>query len=207
MENSKYSDNISLLSDFEPIIVDNVFSQLQIDTIYSSFDNDEAPLESEFGRKSYSIKREKIESVFQRVENIMQDAFGQKMLCNEDPFLIRYNIEYGFKTKLAPHFDRREYHKAVFDVQLNYNEDWAVVVKNKTYNLKFNQGLIFIGTDQLHWREEKTLNPGSQIDMLIWTIDFFPRIPSGKDHYNKMIEDEYHLLQDIKIAVGPEELN
>jgi hypothetical protein len=207
IENSKYFENPSLLADFEPIVIDNVFSQLQIDQIYSSFDENEAPLESEFGRKSYLIRRAKIESVFQTVEKLMCDAFEQRMLCNEDPFLIRYNIEYGFKTKLAPHFDRRKYHKAVFDVQLNYDEDWAVVIKGKTYNLKFNQGLLFIGTDQLHWREDKTLKPGSQIDMLIWNIDFLPRIPSGEDHYKKMIQDEYYLLQDIPIPVGPEELD
>jgi hypothetical protein len=201
-----YLENPEMLAKFKPVVIDNVFTQLEIDQIYAAFDKNEKPLEPEFGRTSYLIKRNKIEGVFKTVENLMIKTFNQKMLCNEDPFIIRYNTEYGYQTKLAPHFDRRDYHKAVFDVQLNYNEDWAIVIGEETFNLKFNQGLLFIGTDQLHWREEKTLKAGSEIDLLIWNIDFWPRIPSGEDHYKKMIQDEYYLLQDVKIGVGPEEL-
>jgi hypothetical protein len=202
-----YLENPEMLAKFKPVVIDNVFTQLEIDQIYSAIDEKEQPLEAEFGRTSYVIQKQKIEGVFETVENLMTKTFNQKMLCREDPFIIRYNTKYGYQTKLAPHFDRRPYHKAVFDVQLNYNEDWAIIIGEETFNLKFNQGLLFIGTDQLHWREEKTLKAGSEIDLLIWNIDFWPRIPSDDDHHQKMIRDEYYKLQDIKIPVGPEKLD
>ena len=203
----KYRNEPDLLLNFKPVIIDNVFTQLEIDQIYSIIDENYATVEREFGRKTYPIFEEKAPNIFEKVNAYMSDIFDIRMQCLEDPFIIRYNIEYGFKPKLAPHFDRRPTHKAVFDVQLNANEDWGIVIDGQTYNLKFNQGLVFMGTDQIHWRESKMLKAGSEIDLIIWNIDFAPKIEMKDTHKQTMLVKELDIIDQTGIHMEFEKLN
>jgi hypothetical protein len=203
----KFRNDPNTRLNFEPVIIDNVFTPEEIEQIYSLADENFANIEREFGRKAYPIFQEKAENIFDRVNTHLSEVFGQRMQCLEDPFLIRYNIEYGFKPKLAPHFDRRGTHKAVLDVQLNANEDWAVVIDGKNYNLKFNQGLVFMGTDQVHWREPKELKAGTEIDMIIWNVDFAPKIEMKEEHKQAMLMKELDLLEQIGMHPHSEKID
>jgi hypothetical protein len=80
--------------------------------------------------------------------------------------IARYHTESGFVPKLFPHYDKFNESRITFDVQINSNIVWPIVVEGKEYTLKNNEALIFSGTDQIHWRTRKKLTEKDKVDML-----------------------------------------
>jgi hypothetical protein len=115
------------------------------------------------------------------------------------PFFLRYYSGYGYEPKLAPHYDKRESQRFTLDIQLNYDEEWAVVVEEKSYTLKYNQGLIFKGTQQMHWRESKVLKPDTTIDMFISNFTFVPDRPIDDGQLDKMEMRSMLLMKELNI--------
>lgn len=150
----------------ENIIIDNIFSQEQIDYIYDVIKNtpeDRGVVQTRLGHRAWLATFN--EDLRLHLEKIVQDRFGSDWYLNEFQF-ARYSNEYGYLPKLYPHFDDMfASHKLTLDVQIKANTEWPLVVEGKSFTLNDNQGLIFSGTDQIHWREEKTLKDGEYLDM------------------------------------------
>lgn len=150
----------------ENIIIDNIFSQEQINYIYDVINNtpeDRGVIQTRLGHRAWFADFN--EDLRLHLEKIVQDRFGSDWYLNEFQF-ARYSNEYGYLPKLYPHFDDMfSIHKLTLDVQIKANTEWPIVVEGKSFTLNDNQGLIFSGTDQIHWREEKTLKDGEYLDM------------------------------------------
>jgi hypothetical protein len=59
-----------------------------------------------------------------------------------------------------------------FDIQLRTSEPWALVVEEDVYNLQDNQALVFSGTQQIHWREDKQIADDAEIDMIFCHLEY-----------------------------------
>jgi hypothetical protein len=199
-ENIKKEDHISG-QDFDPIIVKDVLSEEQIAYIYKYIGEHKEDEEKWAGRKSWMIDR--IDGpgidISDRIENIVKDALKVEVQLNEYPFLLRYSPKFGSLSKLFPHSDYRDSQRITIDIQLNYNEDWAVVIEGKNYNLKYNEALLFLGTQQLHWRENKVLKDDTEIDMLIANVHYLPSRELDENQVNILDKRSYHLKIETDI--------
>lgn len=183
---------------FEPIVIDNVLTDDQIQRIYNSIEDNKDELQGWFGRKSWMIDNLPIDIIYQMSFAIAK-ATNQQVYLDEMPFFLRYYSGYGYEPKLAPHYDKRESQRFTLDIQLNYDEEWAVVVEEKSYTLKYNQGLIFKGTQQMHWRESKVLKPDTTIDMFISNFTFVPDRPIDDGQLDKMEMRSMLLMKELNI--------
>lgn len=160
--------------DFNPIIVDDIFTEDQLNHIYSVvqatplYNLKVAPWGGQCSWKQTEFRKD----IIDRVNEIGLQVLGDKAKLQHDYSFVRYSEEYGYKTKLFPHQDKRERPRFLLDIQLRADETWGIVVEETTYYLKNNQGIFFSGTNQQHWREQKNISPHSRIDMMFCNFEF-----------------------------------
>lgn len=195
--------------DFEPIIVKNVLSENQIEYIYKYIKIKSPDDEKWAGRKSWMIESMQgvVEPINARLEKIIKDATSIDVELNEMPFLLRYSPKYGNISKLFPHSDYRDSQRVTIDVQLNYDEEWPIVVEGKEYILKYNEALIFLGTQQMHWRTDQVLKDETEIDMFIANLHYTPDKPLDEDQIQTLDLRSYHLKNETLIDNTEEDNN
>jgi len=177
--------------DFKVFVIDNVLTEDNIKYIYDNIDKADETMQSWGGRKSLSIPSCKALEL--NLNAVMTIKMKQKMKIKEF-FFVRYSKEYGFESKLFPHYDNREAQRITLDIQLNATEDWGVVVEGDTTVLDYNQGLVFAGTQQIHWREDKKISDDAVIDMLICNFAHDPEKPLEEGQVDKLIERSNFLI-------------
>jgi len=187
--------------DFEVFILDNVLSDEQIDKIYKMIDSakDEQTIIKKFaGHKLWYVTfGTEIEN---KITKMVQDKISENVILDKDYSFARYSKKFGYVPKLFPHFDSRESQTIVCDIQLKSNADWAIVVENKPYYLKFNQALVFSGTQQMHWREEKELSDSDEVDMIFCHLRYNPIKPLDDGQNEKMMERSWVLMEETGIS-------
>lgn len=191
--------------DFNPIIVDNVFTEEQLDHIYSMVRKTPyehlkvAPWGGQCSWQSTNFDN----TIVDRINEIGLELMGETAKLQRDYSFVRYSEEFGYKPKLFPHQDKREKPRFLLDIQLRADEPWGIVVEETTYYLKNNQGILFSGTNQQHWREKKELSPHSRVDMLFCNFEF----TDGRDfeeHYdNTALKRSIFLRQKHKLEDNP----
>jgi hypothetical protein len=197
--------------DFEPIIIKNVLSEEQIEYIYKFIKTKLPDDEKWAGRKSWMIDRidgTHISSgISARIEEVTRNAISADVKLNEFPFLLRYSPKYGYISKLFPHCDYRDSQRVTIDIQLNHDEEWPIVVEGKEYTLKYNEALIFLGTQQMHWRTDKTLKDETEIDMLIANVHYLPDRPLDENQKETLDTRSHHLKKETSIYFIEEKKN
>ena len=63
--------------------------------------------------------------------------------------------------------DNFEYARLTFDIQLSSNKLWKIFVEDNDFELHENEGLVFSGTHQVHWREKVIFDNTDYVDMLL----------------------------------------
>lgn len=181
--------------DFKPIIIDNVLSDEEIKEVYNFVNNSKEVEEDWAGRKSWMVDSPILRNkISKKIEDTVSAAIGEKLKLNEYPFFLRYSPQYGFISKLFPHSDYRDSQRVTVDLQLNYDEEWAIIIEGNSFILKFNQALVFLGTQQMHWRENKTLMPNSVVDMLISNLHFVNDRPLDENQIRMTEEKNWRLM-------------
>ena len=100
------------------------------------------------------------------------------LLKLESISFARYNLKYGVPN-LPPHVDDNfEYPRLTFDIQLSSNKLWKIFVEDNDFELHENEGLVFSGTHQVHWREKIIFDNTDYVDMLL--CQFSDPSPSSK---------------------------
>lgn len=187
--------------DFDVFILDNVLSDDQIDKIYKIVDSakDEQTMVKKFaGHKLWYVTfGNEIEN---KITKMVQDKISESVVLDKDYSFARYSKKFGYVPKLFPHFDSRESQTIVCDIQLKSNTDWGIVVENKPYYLKFNQALVFSGTQQMHWREEKELSDSDEVDMIFCHLRYNPVKPLDHLQNEKMMERSWVLMEETGIS-------
>ena len=90
-----------------------------------------------------------------------------KNIIFQHAYFVEYNKKYGIPN-LPPHVDDNfEYARLTFDIQLSSNKLWKIFVEDNDFELHENEGLVFSGTHQVHWREKVIFDNTDYVDMLL----------------------------------------
>lgn len=184
--------------DFNPIVIDNVFDASDIKHIYKVVNN--TPIENlkvaGWGGQASWFYTHFNRIVENKIRDIAKEIFKDEVQLLEDYSFVRYSQEFGYNPKLFPHTDKRETPRMLFDVQIRADEEWAIVVEETKYYLNDNQALIFHGTNQTHWREQKQIGPHSRIDMLFANLQFTDKRGFQKNSYENSLGPRTRFLRE-----------
>ena len=174
----------------------NIFTDSQIEEIYkvvNSTKMEDTHLQEWAGHRAWHVNFSK--DIEEAITRSAQSVLGDHIKLDGDYSFARYTPEYGFECKLFPHYDTRDTQRITFDIQLNADEPWGIVVENETYYLNNNEALIFAGTQQIHWRENKKLKPVTKVDMIFCHLQYIK--PTPLDNGQKdILESRSRFLMD-----------
>lgn len=191
-------------SDFEPIIIKNVLTPDNINNIIQEMDSypsDKIRVQTWGGQANYDgFKLTK--DIEDKITWMMNTNLGDEFEIYSYT-VVRYTNKHGFKVKLFPHYDTRPSEMFVFDLQLKTNEDWGIFVEGEQFNLRDNEALIFSGTQQMHWRENKELSNDAEINMILFWFTYKNDRKTNKEHAELMKERESALMKDTLIKSNP----
>lgn len=164
--------------DFQVRVASNVLLPEHIRAIYSiieSTDDSLTRVQPWAGHKVWDVKFPK--EIEDRITAVAQEIVGDGVSLDYDYSFARYSRKFGYECKLFPHYDNRDSQRITFDIQLRASEPWSVVVENIAYPLEDNQALIFAGTQQIHWRENKRISDNAEIDMIFCHLTYKNNLP------------------------------
>jgi hypothetical protein len=190
----------------ENMIINNILTEEQIEHIYKLINatpEEKTIVQKRLGHKAYLVGLG--EELRKHFEEIVQKHYGDEWVLTDYQF-ARYSSKFGYKPKLYPHFDDAfDVHKLTLDVQVRSTIDWPLVVEGKEFLLKDNDGLIFSGTDQIHWRTEAELSEDDVVDLIFCHCERKdgPNRFISQEHKEKMmvLEKEWH----EKVLISREE--
>lgn len=187
-------------------IIKNIFTEKELTFLYSEINNiikEDYVVQEELGRlysilywKEYkeenngSINLKINKKIFDKIIDIAEKKLNKQLELESISF-TRYSKQYG-SPNLHPHVDTKfKTPRLTFDIQLDSNLDWAIVVEGESSILKNNEALIFSGTNEVHWREKKVFNDDEYLDMLLCQF-------SEKTTYINEISPEFIKERDIR---------
>jgi hypothetical protein len=167
--------------DFEVFVYKNMITEEHNKIIYQEVERVKNNFITQdfVGHRAWNFYNEELQKY---LTTWISNLLGEQMILSELSF-ARYSREYGYEPKLFPHFDTHEKdgQRITLDIQLNATTPWAVVVEGESFNLENNDGLVFAGTQQVHWRENKTLSDTDKVDMLFVHFKYADHRPWSKD--------------------------
>ena len=157
------------------VIVEDVFTQEEIDTIYQCVANGSGNSFVEPHAQANTFINLP-QNIINKVTQKARELSGNENLVVTEYCHARYaNVtshcgKFHFKPSLFPHFDETfKEPRFTFDYQINANIDWPLIVApDKKFVLKNNQALTFSGTHQIHWREPKHFTDDQYVEMVFF---------------------------------------
>lgn len=186
--------------DFIPVIVNDIFDQNETEHILEAVKNfpSEKIRIQKWGGQGVFDHIQISENIKSKIQDIATKAYGEELVLAEFS-VVKYSPEYGYEVKLFPHYDTRPFEMFVFDIQIKTNEDWGIVVEGNMFNLLDNQAILFSGTQQMHWRENKKLSDNAEILMIFcWLKHKTPR-PILETESSLMLDRQQVLQKETKI--------
>lgn len=193
-----------MLYDFKPIVIDNVFTQEEYDSVYNSVNavfpkelTPDVPQNSGYfnakdvGYFAYVSGFEDI--VYKKLVELTKQ-YGEMDVIEPRVHFARYTPKTGFPPTLNPHNDIGvETSALTLSVQLDTSFDWELCAKDSCITLKNNQAMLFSGSHQIHWRPAKEFGPDDYFDIMVCQMYLDNEgLPPG--HLDKM--------NDLKHEVG-----
>ena len=181
------------------VVIDNVLSQEEIDSIYVSLDNSyNSYVMERYGQQVSNFNMP--DSAINKIISICEDVSGVSGLILEAYQFSRYERftrEDGSisEPRLVPHYDGFPEPRFTFDYQIRSNTPWPLFVEEEEFVLNDNQALTFSGTHQIHWRSKKNFNPGEFIDMIFCHLYLPGDAANTQEHWDTMNELERKYLE------------
>ena len=146
--------------DFEALEIEDVFDKHHLFTIkhhYKRF-QDYYVTTGYAGQRKWGMGYPEISK---RLEELVSKKLGDEVVLTELELCI-YTPDFGYEPKLYPHYDNHqtEGQRVTVSVQIDSNVDWDLFVENKRYKTSNNKGLVFSGTQQIHWRDNLKFKKG-----------------------------------------------
>jgi hypothetical protein len=168
--------------DFETKIVSNIFDEDDIKVLYEAVNS--TPKENikvmEWGGL-LAWHCQLPSQIVDKINIAVKRDLGDHLILRRDYSFARYTQHTGWKNKLHPHSDTRPSQRVTFDIQIKADEEWGIIVEDKTYHLQDGQALVFAGTQQTHWREKKDIKKDSVIDMIFCHLEYVDDLPHDED--------------------------
>ena len=194
-----YVDN----QNFSPLIIKDIISKEQSDQIYKEVEKVKNKyIDQNFvGHRAWSFKSLELEKY---LNEHVSKIIGEEMVLKEYSF-ARYSRKFGYEPKLFPHYDThdKDGQRITVDIQLNSTFPWAVIVEGMYYYFNNNDALIFSGTQQIHWRENKTLTDDDCVDMLFAHFAYAKQKPWSKNQKEILEYWSHRLVQSTGISNQP----
>lgn len=187
--------------DFPVRIAKNVLLPEHIQEIYKKVNNaldSDTRVQPWAGHKVWDVRFSK--EIEDRITEVAQEIVGNHVLLDYDYSFARYSPKFGYVCKLFPHYDNRESQRITFDIQLKASEPWSVVVENIAYPLQDNEALVFAGTQQIHWRENKIISDDAEIDMIFCHLFYKDVNPLDENQKNILNERAAFLMNKTGIS-------
>ena len=185
------------------IIIKDILSEDQIKHIYEIIDatpEEKTQTQTRLGHRAYLVGLG--EDLRSHLEKIVQEHYGSEWFLNDYQF-ARYSTKFGYKPKLYPHFDEAfSAHKLTLDVQVHSTVKWPIVVEGEEFLLNDNEGVVFFGTDQIHWRTPVDLSEDDVVDMIFCHCEMVndPRGPITEEDRQKMFAREKEWAEKVTIS-------
>lgn len=135
------------------------------------------------------------ETIKNKIVELAEEAFevrGLELIAYQFARYENRVLEDGTKLVpvLYPHFDTFEEKKYTFDLQLDTNTYWDIVVEDEQFSLDNNQALTFSGTHDIHWRVPKVFEDGEFVEMLFCHLNMKNAEKLSNDHIEIMLKKE-----------------
>jgi hypothetical protein len=194
------------LYNFKPILIENVFTQEEYESVYNSV-NAVFPKElSSDVPENLGYFNAKDVGYFAYVkgfENLVYDKLVQltKQYSNMDVVeprvhFARYTPKTGFPPTLNPHYDLGVTTSALtFSVQLDTTIDWELCAKDTCVTLEKNQAILFSGSHQIHWRPKKEFGPDDYFDIMVCQM-YLDNDGLPENHLDVMSELKLQTVKD-----------
>lgn len=159
--------------DEKNIIIDNVFTEAEINDLYSLIEStsmENTIVQGVLCHRAYLVGLP--DSIMNKINSIVKENFDIPM----EPINVcfaRYSIDMyedgsaSFPPRLFPHVDDAFHEpRLTLDFQIKSNISWPIIVEEREYILNDNQALTFSGTHQVHWRPHKKFAKGDFVDLI-----------------------------------------
>lgn len=183
--------------DIENKVIDNVFTEEQINRIYQYVENcpkDKIKNQNPWGQtvfyiKEFNSRNDGASDIFDTIEDIIEKEYGKRMNILGIQF-ARYDTTSHIMPNLDFHIDSVFIKPMLtFDIQMRSTIDWPIIVKGKEYTLKDNQALTFSGTHQVHSRKPVEFKKDDVCDMIFCHLEHSDMEEISSD-FRKKIMDE-----------------
>lgn len=144
-------------------IVNNIFSQDEIERIYDSVSNSNSVVDTHLGRLKVTIEDGLSSKTIDKLEDIVMDVTNMKLEMGGAVY-VEYNNLYG-TPNLPTHVDA-DSTDILINIQLESNTIWDIGLNLETYRLNDNSGLLFNPNEEIHWRVHKEFSDGEYVKML-----------------------------------------
>ena len=136
--------------------------------------------------------------VFNEIKAITENMLNIKVQHPQIHF-ARYTKKTGAEPILRPHHDKMlEYPAVTMSVQLDSTMPWAIGAYNTTELIGKNDGLLFSGSHQVHWRPKQHFGDDDHFDILVCQMNTSDeKLPEG--HLQKM----YDLVSEHATKIWP----
>lgn len=157
------------------VIVDNVFTQEEINDIYKSLQNNSG---GDFvkvhcqANTFINLSKNIIDKVTDKAREVSQNYnIVLTEYCHARYNNVTSNCgRFHYRPSLFPHYDETfKEPRFTFDYQLAGNIEWPIIVEpDKSFSLKNNQAVTFSGTHQIHWRQPQAFTDNDFIEMIFF---------------------------------------
>jgi hypothetical protein len=206
-EEQKANNQILNDEDLPPFIFNNFLSLDELSYIQNLLNNaseNKLVLKTWGGQGGFNaLKNDPIfDLISKRIKQFSSDAYGEELEIQDFQF-AKYTSDFGYEVKLPPHYDSRSKETLVFDVQILSNHKWDIVVEGKEYDLKDGQAILFGGTNQVHWRENKKIKSGEETTLLFAFLTHKKQREFSNDSYVIMEKRKELLKKETQISEIP----
>jgi hypothetical protein len=204
------------LKDFAPIVVDEIFSTDQYKDIYDRV-NKTFPSEliADVPENSGYMNAGEIgyfayvngfrEDVYKAVQDIAESTTGLKLGSPEIHF-ARYSLKTGYPPILRPHYDEMlKYPSITMSIQLESSFDWELYANFESAMLSPNQGMIFSGSHQMHWRPRVEFKEDDFYDIMVCQLKVSDELLT-QEHFDEMFTLKREVLEKY-FQLYPENVN
>ena len=175
------------------LLVDNIFSKDELNTIKDSVLKSQPYIDTALGRlMTVHLKDALSSKTIDKLNNIVKSITNTYLKIGGVAY-VEYNLLYGVPN-LPPHFDG-DSTDLIINVQLESNTQWDLGLDLETYRLNDNCALIFNPNEQIHWRVHKKFYDGEYVRMLFIRLSN-PDNPSDYSHLR--YSQDHAIFKDVK---------
>lgn len=189
-------------------IVENVFTQEEIQQVYQSLQNNSGNAFVKVHSQANTFIQLP-QNIIDKVTNYAKEIVGHDNLVLTEYCHARYaNVtsncgRFHYKPALFPHYDETfSEPRFTFDYQLQANIEWPIIAEpNTELTLKNNQAATFSGTHQIHWRKPTEFKDDQFVEMLFFHFSD-PTLPAKTIEENAIIMEKARKYKQEYLANG-----